>query len=70
MRARAFSLRGVQELSLVSVLRTMLLAEAEEDEDEGGEGEVGLGVCMRVVLLSLVINRASSGGRPVVAVAD
>ena len=43
MRARAFSLRGVQELSLVSVLRTMLLAEAaEEEEGEGGEGEVSV----------------------------
>lgn len=38
LRARAFSLRGVQELSLVSVLRTMLLAEAEEEE-EGEKGE-------------------------------
>lgn len=45
VRARAFSLRGVQELSVVSVLRTMLFEEeeegkkAEEEEEEGVEGQ-------------------------------
>jgi CRP-like cAMP-binding protein len=38
VRARAFSLRGVQELSVVSVLRTMLFEE-EEEEEEGKEEE-------------------------------
>lgn len=65
MRARAFSLRGVQELSLVSVLRTMLLAEAEDEEEEG-EGEVG--VCKRE-LICCVCGLSSSGGRPMVALA-
>ncbi|TFJ87438.1 hypothetical protein NSK_001769 [Nannochloropsis salina CCMP1776] len=35
LRARAFSLRGMQELSVVSVLRKLLLEEEEED----GEGQ-------------------------------
>lgn len=42
VRARAFSLRGVQELSVVRVLRTMLFEEEEEGnegKEEGMEGE-------------------------------
>jgi MFS superfamily sulfate permease-like transporter/CRP-like cAMP-binding protein len=39
VRARAFSLRGVQELSVVSVLRTMLFEEEEEEEEEEGKEE-------------------------------
>ncbi len=39
VRARAFSLRGVQELSVVSVLRTMLLEEEDEGEEEGRDAE-------------------------------
>jgi len=45
VRARAFSLRGMQELSVVSVLRTMLFEEEEEEgkgeEEEEEQGEAG-----------------------------
>ena len=41
VRARAFSLRGVQELSVVSVLRTMLFEEEEEEGKEEEEEEEG-----------------------------
>jgi MFS superfamily sulfate permease-like transporter/CRP-like cAMP-binding protein len=51
VRARAFSLRGVQELTVVSVLRTMLFEEEEEgnvEKEEDNEGETRQGTARSI----------------------